>query len=200
MEETEKSEVASSNYSGTLPLPSKREILFSKDVTAESMAQLTEKILEINTEDSYLEKLYAIHELPYTRKPIKIYIDSYGGYVYQCFGLLSIMDKSKTPIHTIATGAAMSCGFMILIHGHKRFAYELATPMYHQVSSIAWGKVKDIELDYIESKRLQDKLEELTIRKTKISKQKLQENYEKKIDWYMTATEARDLGVVDEVI
>lgn len=185
---------------GSLPLPSKRDLFFCKDVTADSMAQLSERIMEVNNEDNYLEKIYAIHEIEYKRKPIRIFIDSYGGYVYQCFGLLSIMEKSKTPIHTIATGAAMSCGFMILIHGHKRFAYELATPMYHQVSSVSWGKVKDIELDYIETKRLQDKIEELTIRKTKITKQQLQDNYDKKIDWYMTAEEAKNLGVVHEVI
>lgn len=188
------------NGGGTLPLPSKRDIIFSKDVTAESMAQITERILEVNEEDAYLEKLYKIHDMKYTRKPIKIYIDSYGGWVYQCFGVLSIMEKSTTPIHTIATGAAMSCGFMILIHGHKRFAYENATPMYHQVSDWFSGKAKDMEESLEETKRLQKSIEKMTLKKTKIDKKKLKEIYERKIDWYMDAEEAKKLGVVDEVI
>lgn len=106
-----------------------------------------------------LKKIYAIYDLDYSPKPIKIYIDSYGGAVYQCYGLLSIMDSSKTPIHTIVTGAAMSCGFMMLIHGHKRFAYPLSTPLYHQIGGGAIGKSKDIEEEYVEMKRLQTKLE-----------------------------------------
>lgn len=191
---------SSSVIPSVLPLPSKREIIFSKDVTPESMAQVSEKVLDFNEEDEYLEKLYNIHEVVYTRKPIKIYIDSYGGDVYNCFGLLSIMDKSKTPIHTIVTGAAMSCGFMILIHGHKRYAYEHATPMYHQVSSGFWGKVKDMQEDFAETKRLQDKIEEMTLAKTKIPKKKLQKVYKTKKDWYMTAKEAEKYGVIDKII
>ena len=66
---------------------------------------------------------------------IKIYIDSYGGQVYQCFGLIGVME-SKTEIHTVCS-AAMSCGFIILINGHKRFAYRHATPLYHRVSSVS---------------------------------------------------------------
>ena len=191
---------SSSAVPTSLPLPGKRDVLFSKEVTAESMAQVAEEILRCNEEDEYLEKLYKIHDMSYTRKPIKIFIDSYGGLCYQCFGLLSIMDKSKTPIHTIATGAAMSCGFMILIHGHRRFAYEHATPMYHQVSSGFWGKVKDMQEDFEETQRLQIKIEEMTLAKTKIPKKKLEKVYKTKKDWYMTAKEAEKFGVIDEVI
>lgn len=190
----------SESKNDTLPLPSGRDIIFSKDVDAESMAKITERILEVNEEDAYLEKLYKIHDINYTRKPIKIYIDSYGGYVYQCFGLLSVIDKSKTAVHTIVTGAAMSCGFMILIHGHKRFAYENATPMYHQVSDGIQGKVKDIQEDLKETLRLQERVEEMTLTRTKITKKKLKKIYKTKRDWYMTAKEAKKLGVVDEII
>jgi ATP-dependent Clp protease protease subunit len=51
-----------------------------------------------------------------------------------------------------------------------------------------------------ESKRLQEKLENLTLSRTKISKKKLAEILENKIDWYMTAEEALALGVIDEII
>jgi ATP-dependent Clp protease protease subunit len=127
-------------------------------------------------------------------------IDSYGGQVYQIFGLLAIMDESKTPIHTYVTGAAMSCGFMLLINGHKRFAYKYATPLYHQVSSGAMGKVKDMEEKIEESKRLQGLIETLTLEKTKITAKKLERIYKTKKDWYMTAEEALKLKVVDEIV
>ena len=136
----------------------------------------------------------------YKPQPIKLYIDSYGGAVYQCFGLLGIIDKSATPIHTIVTGAAMSCGFMILISGHRRFGYSHSTPLYHQVSVGFYGKIKDMEERLEETKRLQKKIEELTLERTSISKKKLKDILKNKIDWYMNVEEALELGVIDEII
>lgn len=183
-----------------LILPKKRDLFLTKQVDQASIGELTEKIVEINRDDVHLTKLYSVYGLGYTPEPIKIYIDSYGGMVYQCFGLLSVMEISKTPIHTIVTGCAMSAGFMILICGHKRFAHNLSTPLYHQVSSGASGTVKEMEDKLEESKRLQKQLESIVRDKTKISKKKLAEIFESQKDWYMTAKEAEDLGVVDEIL
>lgn len=183
-----------------LPLPIKRDLFFSKEVEQASIEEMIKHIVEINQSDEKLKKVYDIYGLNYSPQPIKIYIDSYGGTVYQCFGLLSVIEKSKTPIHTIVTGAAMSCGFMILIFGHKRFAYEHSTPMYHQVGSVSWGKVKDLEENIEEAKRLQAKIEEMTLTKTKISRKKLDKIYKTKKDWFMTSAEALKLGVVDEIL
>ena len=183
-----------------LPLPKPRNLYLPKQVDQASMNVLTKSILEINDSDAYIKKLYAVHDLDYNPKPIKIYIDSYGGAVYQCFGLLGVMEKSETPIHTIVTGAAMSCGFMILISGHKRAGYSLSTPLYHQVSTGFWGTVEEMEHHLQETKRLQKKIEEITLEKTNISKKKLTEILKKKVDWYMSAEEALGLGVIDEIL
>jgi ATP-dependent Clp protease protease subunit len=164
------------------------------------MNELTKSIIEINENDEHLQKLYGVYGFEYKARPIKIYIDSYGGAVYQCFGLIGVMENSKTPIHTIVTGAAMSCGFMILINGHRRFAYRHATPLYHQVSSGFFGKVKDLEEKLEETKRLQEKIEEMTLRLTSVSKKKLREILKNKVDWFMTAESALELGVIDEIV
>jgi ATP-dependent Clp protease protease subunit len=182
------------------PKPIDRNLFFSEQVDQKSISELTKKIIEINETDDFNEKIYSCYNLEYQRQPIKIYIDSYGGYVYQCFGLLSIIEASKTPIHTIVTGCAMSCGFMILISGHKRFGYSMSTPLYHQVSTGFEGKVADMELDLIETKRLQKMIEQITLKRTKITKQKLSEIYKQKIDWFMNAKQALQLGVIDEII
>ena len=89
---------------------------------------------------------------------------------------------------------------MILINGHKRFAYQHATPLYHQVSSGFYGKVKDLEEKLDETKRLQSKIENMTISLTKISKKKLSDVLKNKVDWYMSADEALSLGVIDAII
>lgn len=182
------------------PKISERNIFFNTQVDQETIGRLSKEIVDINEQDEYLQKYYELHGLTYSRKPIKIYIDSFGGQVYQCFGLISLMETSKTPIHTIVTGTAMSCGFMILICGHRRFGYELSTPLYHQVGTYFNGKLKDMEEDLMETKRLQDKIEAITLRKTKITKEKLEQIYCNKIDWYMSADEALRYGVIDEII
>tara|TARA_B100000287_G_C20451824_1_gene709783 strand:- start:49 stop:612 length:564 start_codon:yes stop_codon:yes gene_type:complete len=184
----------------TLPVPKDRNLYLPKQVDQSSMNDLTKSIVDINDNDLQLKKLYSVYNLDYTPKPIKLYIDSYGGMVYQCFGLIGVMEKSETPIHTIVTGAAMSCGFLILINGHKRFAYQHATPLYHQVSSGFYGKVKDLEEKLDETKRLQSKIENMTISLTKISKKKLSDVLKNKVDWYMSADEALSLGVIDAII
>ncbi len=184
----------------TLPEPKKRTLFFTKDVDLDSISELTKTIIEINKSDEYLKERYKVEGFKYKPEPIEIYIDSYGGFVYQCFGLLSVMERSKTPIHTIVTGCAMSCGFMMLICGHKRFAHKRSTPMYHQVSGGAYGKVKDVQERLKEMKRLQSELEKMTLEKTKISGKKVEKIFNCKKDWYMTAQEALKLGVVDEIL
>lgn len=184
----------------TLPSPKDRRLLFNTQVTQDSIGALSKQILEIVDDDVYIKSVYSIHNLVYTPEPIKIYIDSYGGAVYQGFGLLGIIENSNTPIHTLVTGCAMSCGFLISIAGHKRMAYKSATFMYHQISSLKYGKLKEIEEDMIEGKRLQEMIEKFTVSHTKISIDRLKEVYDTKQDWYLNAEEALKHGIIDEII
>ena len=94
----------------------------------------------------------------------------------------------------------MSCGFLLLISGHKRFAYKYSTPLYHQVSSWTIGKLEDMKADLKETKRLQVMIDNIVVSKTKLTKKKLKEVNKLKIDWFMTAHEALELGVIDEII
>ena len=110
-----------------LPAPKDRNLYLAKQVDQESINAITKSIVEICDNDEYITKLYALHDLTYIPKPIKLYIDSYGGQVYQCLGLLGVMKHAKTPVHTIVTGCAMSCGLLISISGQKRFGLPKST-------------------------------------------------------------------------
>jgi ATP-dependent Clp protease protease subunit len=184
-----------------LPLPKDRTLLFNKEVDQTSIGELSKSILEINVDDSYITQLYKLHGLLYTPEPIKIYIDSYGGDIYQCLGIIGIIENSKTPIHTITTGCALSSGFLIAIAGHKRFSYNKATFMYHQISHESLeATLKDQTDDIIETKRLQDIVEKFVCKNTKITIKQLKKSYTEKNDWYMTSKEALKLGVIDKII
>jgi ATP-dependent Clp protease protease subunit len=183
-----------------LPQPKERNLFLAQQVDQKSINDISKAIIEINENDNYLSALYALHSLTYNPKPINLYIDSYGGYVYQCLGLLGIMKASNVPVHTIVTGCAMSCGFLISICGHKRFGYKNSTYLYHQVSGGAIGKAKDMEEDVIEVKRLQKNIEKITLENTNISKSQLKSAYDAKHDWIMNSRQASDLGVIDEIL
>jgi len=184
----------------TLDKPLPRNLFLAQQVDQDSMNALSKLILDIRESDDYLKGLYQLHNLTYEPKPIVIHIDSYGGAIYQCFGLLSIMKKEGTPVDTVVTGCAMSCGFLIAIHGRKRKIHKHSTMMYHQVSSGTRGKVADIKEDLIEAMRLQKIIEEMTLENTKITKKKLEKVYEKKKDWYLNAKASLKWGCVDELI
>jgi ATP-dependent Clp protease protease subunit len=188
------------NKAITLPSPKERNLFLAQQVTQESINKISQAIIDINQDDEEIAKIFAVYDLEYKPKPIMLYIDSYGGYVYQCMGLLGIMRSSKAPIHTVVTGCAMSCGFLISITGHRRFGYPKSTYLYHQVSGGAVGKAKDMEEDVIETLRLQKMLEEHTLEYTKITAKKLEKVYKGKRDWYIDTEEALKLRIIDEVI
>lgn len=183
-----------------LPIPKERQLYLAQQVDQASINTLTKSIIEINQDDVYISKMSAIHGFEYKPEPIEIFIDSYGGYVYQCLGLLSVMQKSKVPVHTIVTGCAMSCGFLIAIAGQKRYSFESSTFMYHQVSSGSIGKLKDMEESVMETKRLQKIIEDHTLSRTKITPKDLEKCYNEKRDWYMIAKQALKYGVIDQII
>lgn len=180
--------------------PKERNLFLSAQFDQKSIMDLSKEIIDINENDDLLAAQYKPHGITLERKPIKIYIDSFGGQVYQCLGLVGIIENSKTEVHTICTGAAMSCGFILLIAGHKRFAYQHATMMYHQISSGGNMKIQDIVEDLAECERLQKWLEDLTIRKTKLKRKVLVKNRERKIDWFFTSKEALNYGIIDKIL
>jgi ATP-dependent Clp protease protease subunit len=183
-----------------IPGPIERDLYLAKQVDQASINEITKQIIEINNSDQEIIQIAKIYGFEYTPKPIKLYVDSYGGYVYQCLGLLGVMEKSQIPIHTIVTGCAMSCGFLIGIAGHERYGFSGSTYLYHSVSSASWGTTKQMEEDVIETKRLQKIIEKHTLKNTDITKEELREIYEKKIDWYIDSKLAKKLGVIDEII
>lgn len=131
------------------------------------------------------------------RVPIKIYIDSPGGDLIATFTMINSIRMSKTPVWTINIGAAYSGGFFTFIAGHKRFAYPLASFLFHEGStgtSGDAGKFRNFADFY---KKELDNLKKIVLEYTDIT----EEDYEKHIndDWWFTAEEALEYGICDEI-
>lgn len=180
--------------------PLERKFYFTKQIDQDTISQLTRFIHKIDEDDKALVQAFNVIGSTYNPEPIEIYIDSYGGTVYQTLGLISVMNRCKTPIHTICTGTAMSGAFLILLSGHRRFCHEYSTILHHQLSSAAWGTYQDMTEQVTECKRLQKVIDSIILSKTHITKSELANNQAKKIDWYMDAKQALKYGVVDKIL
>ena len=174
-----------------------RTFYLSDDIDSSSIGFINFALLTLIEKDNETEKK---SKGDFVRKPIKLYINSSGGAIYDMWGLIDIIENSETPIYTYCTGYAMSAAFVIFVTGHKRFISNHATLLYHQVACWNRDLYQDI-VDY-ESERdwLQNTMENFVKTHTNIKQSKLNSIRKNKIDWYIHANEAIELGVADEII
>jgi len=136
-------------------------------------------------------------------KILTIYINSYGGEIYQAFALIDAMRLSRHNFKTIATGSAMSAAFLILAAGTSgmRYATQNTGLMTHQFSSesdsLKYHDIKSTmkELDWI-NQRMYNILKEATKLDGRTVKRKLLPES----DMYYKAEDLIKLGVIDYVI
>lgn len=168
-----------------------RTLWLDKELTEDGV-ELTKKIIRWNAEDD--DKCVQVED----RTPIKVMLSSPGGDLYTMLGIADTILMSKTPIYTCAVSLAASAACVILIVGHKRFAFPHAHGMWHSGSAGLSGSMEQVQsatkhLDGIESQ-----MQELLLSKTKIDAKKLKRMKDK--DWYFTAEEMLENGLVDRIV
>jgi ATP-dependent Clp protease protease subunit len=133
-------------------------------------------------------------------KDIFFYINSPGGSVSAGMGIYDTMQYVKCPISTICIGQAASMGAVLLAAGSpgKRKVLPYARVMIHQPSGGAQGQSTDIQIQAKETQRIRDILNEILARHTGKSVETINKDTER--DNFMSAAEAKDYGLVDEVL
>jgi ATP-dependent Clp protease, protease subunit len=133
-------------------------------------------------------------------KDISIYINSPGGQVYSGLAIYDTMQFIKPDVQTICVGIAMSMGAVILAGGAKgkRMALPNAKILIHQVTSGFQGQATDIEIQARETIALKRRLEEILALHTTKDAETVSKDMER--DYYMTSEEAKDYGIIDNVI
>jgi ATP-dependent Clp protease protease subunit len=133
-------------------------------------------------------------------KDIAFYINSPGGVVSAALGMYDTMQYIRSPVSTVCLGMAASAGSLLLTAGAKgkRFALPNARIMVHQPSGGAQGQATDIEIQAREILELRKRLNEIYVQHTGRDLAEIERKMER--DSYMSATEARDFGLIDEVV
>lgn len=166
-----------------------RKIIINQSIDDSIIERAVMQILKFNEEDEGKDVA--------ARKPIKLYINSDGGVVTTGMILCNVIENSKTPVYGIALRAYSMAG-LILLPCHKRMAYPFATILLHDGSLGLVSSSKKAK----ETMKFYDDLEERTkkfiLKYTNITEEKYKEKYGE--EWFLFANEARELGIIDEII
>ena len=171
-----------------------RNLLISSTINADTISGVIKEILLINNDDDIKEGEYANFE----REPIKLYINSCGGNVYDGLALVDIIKRSKTPVHTVCIGSCMSMALWIWLAGEKRIIGEHGTLMFHDLSVFAIDKTEGLKQELDEMLRLQAILVSEITEKSLVKEETLRDYITRKAEWYIPAKEAIALKLADE--
>lgn len=183
VEQTSRGERAFDIYSRLL----KERIIFLTGPVYDQVASL------ISAQLLYLESVNP-------KKEISFYINSPGGVVSAGLAIYDTMQYIRCPVSTVCIGQAASMGSLLLCGGEKgqRFALPNARVMVHQPSGGAQGQASDIEIQAKEILAIRKRLNEIYNVHTGRTLEEIEERLER--DSYMSAEEAKDFGIIDQVV
>ena len=154
------------------------------------LVELSKIIVRINWED---------RDIPVEeRKPIYVYIFSYGGDANQANFFADLLISSKTLVITIAMGAVMSAGFEIFLAGHKRYAFKHTQMLVHSGSASFTGTAEQIAAAQENYKKQLDATKSYVLERTSIDAETFDANRSK--DWYFTESDFIKYNIVDAII
>ncbi|MGG3914142.1 ATP-dependent Clp endopeptidase proteolytic subunit ClpP [Rossellomorea vietnamensis] len=133
-------------------------------------------------------------------KDISLYINSPGGSTSAGFAIFDTMEYISPDVRTICTGMAASFGAMLLLAGTKgkRFALPNSEIMIHQPLGGARGQATDLEISAKRILKLREHINEIIAEKTGQSVEKVAIDTDR--DYFMSAYEAKEYGIIDEII
>lgn len=167
-----------------------RKLFLASDICQASVEDAIRHIMQINREDAGVE--------PNSRKPIILYLSSNGGDVDAGFALVDVILTSETPVYVVNQGYQYSMGFLVGLAGHKRYAMPNAKFLVHDGSMFilnSGAKAHD-QMEF--NRKVEERIRQYVLDRTKITP----EMYDAKMrmEWYMFADEAKELGVTDYII
>ena len=133
-------------------------------------------------------------------KDISLYINSPGGSVYAGLGIYDTMQYVSSDVITMCTGMAASMAAVLLVAGQqgKRYALKHSRVMIHQPMGGAQGQASDIEITAREIKKLKHELYSIISTHSGQPIEKIEQDSDR--DYWMIAEEARQYGMIDQVL
>ena len=187
--------------------PKEKVLTFFGELKGATVESAIKEIVKINLSDQeYLKQCrqWALdngqNPSPAKLTPIEFYLSTYGGACYDGLALHDVIESSTTPVEIICTGKIMSMGVIVALGAKVRKAYRNTTFMIHQVSGLSFGTLREMEDTVAEASRINEILFNIIKTKTKVTEEQLNEVLQKKKDWFITADEALNLGLLTDLL
>lgn len=175
--------------------PEARSIMFVGEVTEDRAADLISALLVLSqTKDPDAERA----------EPIKLYVSTYGGSADEMFGIYDVVNfcKKFCDIETIGLGKVMSAGTLMLASGTKgkRKIGKHCRVMIHAVNAGQVGDIFNLQNELEQTVGLQDSYIQAMSHETNMTKRQIQTLINRKVNVYLTAEEAIEKGLADEIL
>lgn len=133
-------------------------------------------------------------------KDIFLYINTPGGYITSGLAIYDTMQYVKSPVVTMCTGQAASMGAVLLAGGEagRRYALPHSRILIHQPLGGVQGQATDINIQAKEILRVREEINQIFTEHTKQPMEKISLDTER--DFYMTAPQAKEYGIIDEIV
>ena len=190
----------------------KNEIYFNGPINYISMSNLTHELTKLQNKiikeskklkRKYIDFIKDIDESEYCLikieyNPIKLYISSHGGSIYEVLSVYDFIKNMHVPLHTICKGFVASAGTILSLAGSKRFISKNSYMLIHQLRSGMWGKFDELNDDFENCKTLMIHLKKIYTENTNLKENELDEILKKDISW--SAEICLEKGLVHEII
>jgi len=155
-------------------------------------------ITDVVANSAIAQMLFLASQNP--NKDIQLYINTPGGSVTAGLAIYDTMQYVKCPISTVCFGLAGSMGATLLAAGEKgkRFALPNAEVLLHQVAGGVTGAAIEIEITAKQIIKIKEKLNKILAKHTGQPLEKVERDTDR--DFYLSADEAKEYGIIDEVI
>lgn len=158
----------------------------------ESANEVIKTIYEINLIDAEIE--------PEQRLPINLIINSPGGEVYDGFAIVDAILYSSTPVQATVLGRAMSMALVIASVCHLRVSGVNSRFMYHEGNYGVEGSGRIHKNELVEYNLMEKKYDDILIENSSITQEKIDSIKGEAKEWYFSAQEAKQLGIIDVII
>lgn len=129
------------------------------------------------------------------RPIINLRIHSQGGDVFSALSIIDVINQLNCDVHTYIDGCAASGAAMIALHGKKRFIGKNSFMLLHQLRGSQSGKFEDMQDEIKNSEKIMQLIREMVKENSKIEPKEIDEIL--KHEWWLTAKECLDYGLID---
>lgn len=166
-------------------------IYFNNDINTDTAFELNKELRSVETKIKTMSA-----SLNLKLEPIYLHLTTDGGIIYSALSIIDTIKSLSVPVYTIVDGFVASAGTLISLAGEKRYMCKNAYMLIHELRGGTWGKMSEIDDEYVNLKKIMNHLIKIYTKNTNITKKELESILKKDVIWNLK--ECVNKGLIDE--